>query len=126
MREILLSRNLKSNCFLKAGGGIGMTLSKTDTGENLRQETRKAKTPGNIYGEISNRLKRHTTLPSTYRDHKEDHAARLPAFISSRLLEDEADLRSIQEIMGHEDVSTTQIYTHTTFKKNAKLIEQAF
>lgn len=46
---------------------------------------------------------------------------------ASHLLELEtSDLRSIQEMMGHEDISTTQIYTHTTFKKNAKLIEQAF
>jgi site-specific recombinase XerC len=46
---------------------------------------------------------------------------------ASHLLElESSDLRSIQEMMGHEDISTTQIYAHTTFKKNAKLIEQAF
>lgn len=46
---------------------------------------------------------------------------------ASHLLElESSDLRSIQEMMGHEDISTTQIYTHTTFRKNAKLVEQAF
>lgn len=45
---------------------------------------------------------------------------------ASHLLEAGADLESIREMMGHEEISTTQIYAHTTFKRNKKLIEQAF
>jgi len=96
--------------------------------EELQDQSEKQKQEGEEYlfsgqnGKLSTRnLQKIVSFAAKRAGLKEVHCHTLRHSFATHLLENNVDIRKIQELLGHADLSTTQIYTHVSAEELKKI-----
>ena len=74
------------------------------------------------YGRVRQLVENYLSLVTTQKK-KSPHVLRHT--FATVMLNHGADLEAIKQLLGHESIGTTEIYTHTTFAELKKEYEQA-
>lgn len=88
--------------------GYRMTLMKNKTTDALFLNNHGNKMTRQGFFKMIKNLAKEKQITTNFSPHTLRHS------FATHLLDSGADLRSIQELLGHSDISTTQIYTHVS------------
>lgn len=92
--------------------------ARVHNGPLFLNKSRRRLSTRTIWAMIRSRLVQ-AGLPANLSPHKLRHS------FATHLLDNGADLRSVQTLLGHASLSTTQIYTHVTIERLKKAYESA-
>ena len=92
--------------------------ARVETGPLFLSKVRRRIAATNVWLAVQRYLP-HTSIPIRISPHKLRHS------FATHLLDAGADLRSVQSLLGHASLSTTQIYTHVTTERLKKAYDQA-